>query len=99
MGGKELWLHGFMTTITRKSPAPIVGHKSLAEIDKGFAEGKQFETTMGEDGMKKLNEMFASCVSGTSTQLFAVDPKMSYVSDDWIKSDPDFWMPNQEKKK
>jgi hypothetical protein len=77
----------------------IVAHKSLAEIDKGFAEGKQFEATIGEDGMKKLNEMFASCVSGTSTQLFAVDPKMSYVSDDWIKSDPEFWMPKEEKKK
>jgi hypothetical protein len=22
-----------------------------------------------------------------------VNPKQSYVSDDWIKSDPDFWKP------
>jgi len=71
----------------------ISGHKTLAEIDKGFADGKQFETAMGEEGMKKLNELFGSCVEGTSQQLFAVNPEMSYVSDAWIKSDPDFWRP------
>jgi hypothetical protein len=69
----------------------ITGHKSLAEIDQGFAQGKQFAAVLGEDGMKKLNEMFASCVESTSQQLFAVNPQMSYVSDEWIKSDPEFW--------
>ena len=28
--------------------------KSAAEIDKSFAQGKQFEAAMGEAGMKKL---------------------------------------------
>lgn len=72
----------------------ITGHKSLAEIDQGFAQGKQFAAALGEDGMKKLNEMFASCVESTSQQLFAVNPHMSYVSDEWIKSDPEFWQTN-----
>ena len=67
--------------------------KSLAEIDKGFAEGKQFESAMGEDGMKKLNELFASCVESTQQQLLAFNPHMSYVKDEWIKADPDFWNP------
>jgi len=71
----------------------LTGHKNLAEIDKGFADGKKFEDAMGEEGMKKLNEAFASCVDASSTQLFAYNPHMSYVSDDWIKSDPDFWKP------
>jgi hypothetical protein len=69
----------------------ITGRKSLAEVDKGFAEGKKFEEAMGDEGMKKLDAMFADCVAGTSQTLFAVNPHMSYVSEDWIKSDPSFW--------
>jgi hypothetical protein len=71
----------------------LTSHKSLEEIDKGFAEGKQFESTMGEEGMKKLDELFAACVESTQQQLFAFDPHMSYVKDEWIKADPDFWKP------
>jgi hypothetical protein len=71
----------------------FVGHKSLDEVDKGFAEGPQFEATMGEEGMKKFNEMYADCVDHNESQLFAVNPAMSYVSDDWIKADPSFWKP------
>jgi len=71
----------------------LSAHKSLAEIDKGFAEGKQFESAIGEDGMKKLNELFASCVESTQQQLLAFNPHMSYVTDEWIKADPDFWNP------
>ena len=48
---------------------------------------------MGEEGIKKMSELIASCVAGSSTQLFAVNPHMSYVKDEWIKSDPDFWKP------
>jgi len=25
--------------------------------------------------------------------LFAFNPHMSYVADEWIKADPDFWKP------
>lgn len=71
----------------------LVSHKSLTEIDRGFAENKQFEAAMGEDGMKKLNELFAACVESTQQQLFAFNPHMSYVQDEWIKADPEFWKP------
>lgn len=71
----------------------LVSHKSLTEIDRGFAENKQFEAAMGEDGMKKLNELFAACVESTQQQLFSFNPRMSYVQDEWIKADPDFWKP------
>lgn len=76
----------------------LSGHKSLAEVDKGFADGKNFETAMGEEGMKKLNELFASCVESTQQQLFAFNPHMSYVKDEWIKADPDFWAPKTASK-
>jgi hypothetical protein len=65
--------------------------KSAAEIDQGFAQDKQFMTNMGEDGMKKLNELFGASVDSSQEQLFAINPRMSYVADEWIKADPDFW--------
>lgn len=71
----------------------FIKHKSLDEIDKGFGDGKQFEAGMGEEGMKKFNELYASCVDVNEQQLFAVNPSMSYVKDEWIKADPDFWKP------
>lgn len=43
--------------------------------------------------MKKLDEKFGDCVDVTQHQLFAFNPHMSYVKDEWIKADPDFWKP------
>jgi hypothetical protein len=71
----------------------LSARKSLAEIDKGVAEGKQCENAMGEDGMTKLNELFASFVEPWQPQLLAFNAHMSYVKDEWIESDPDFWNP------
>jgi hypothetical protein len=71
----------------------LVSHKSLAEIDKGKADDKLFEAAMGEEGMKKFVELYGACVESSQQQLFAFNPHMSYVSDDWIKADPDFWKP------
>ena len=67
--------------------------KSASEIDRGFAVGKQFESNMGEEGMKKLHELEAAAIESSQTNLFAFNPRMSYVSDEWIKADPDFWKP------
>jgi hypothetical protein len=69
----------------------LTSHKSLAEIDKGMMDDKQFIAAMGEDGMKKLSELVAACVEESQHQLFAINPHMSYVSDEWIKASPDFW--------
>ncbi len=67
--------------------------KSATEIDKGFAAGKEFEAAMGEEGMKKLRELSAATIDSSQTNLFAFNPRMSYVGDDYIKADPDFWKP------
>lgn len=67
---------------------------SMADIDRGFAEDKAFREAMGgEDGMKALDKLFAETVESSDSQLFAVNPKQSYVSPDWIKADPEFWGP------
>ena len=67
--------------------------KSLSEVDRGFAEGKQMETVLGEEGMKKLRELTAETVESSQTNLFAFNPRISYIDEDWIKADPDFWKP------
>jgi hypothetical protein len=71
----------------------LVARTSLSEVDKSLAQGKDFMSAMGEDGMKKLDELTAASVESSETNLLAIDPRMSYVSDEWIKADPDFWSP------
>lgn len=65
----------------------------LAEIDTGDAEGKKFRDAMGDDGMKKLQEVTRTCIASTETQLFSINPKQSYPPDAWVKANPDFWKP------
>ena len=67
--------------------------KSASEIDKGFAQDKQFMANMGEDGMKKFSELLAGAIEFSQHNLFSFSPAMSYVADEWIKADPDFWKP------
>jgi hypothetical protein len=72
----------------------LTARKTLAEVDHGFqVENKQFETAMGADGMKKLDELVAASVESDQHQLFAFNPHMSYVAEEWVKADPDFWKP------
>jgi hypothetical protein len=67
--------------------------KSAAEIDREADDWMKFTSAMGEDGMKKLNELAAAAIDSSETNLFAFNPRMSYVSEDWIKADPEFWKP------
>jgi hypothetical protein len=67
--------------------------KTLAEIDQYSTNDKQFTEALGEEGMKKLDELFAVSVESAQQQLFAFNPQMSYVKDEWIKADPSFWKP------
>jgi hypothetical protein len=69
----------------------ITPMRSIAEVDQGFPDSKTFAAAMGEEGMKKLGELAAACIESSETNLFMINPKISYVSDQWIKSDPSFW--------
>ncbi len=66
---------------------------SMAEIDQGFAESKQFRDAMGEDGMKKLTDLVQETIASSDSQLFAINPRQSYAPEEWIKANPDFWKP------
>jgi hypothetical protein len=43
--------------------------------------------------MKKMAELEAACVESRQTNLFFIDPKMSYPPEAFVKADPDFWTP------
>ncbi len=67
--------------------------KTLGELDRGPEESKEFAAAMGEEGMKKFIELYGSTIESSQHQLFAFNPRMSYVDQSWVKGDPDFWKP------
>jgi len=67
--------------------------KSLDEVDKNFAADKDFEAALGEEGGKKLSELSARAIESSQTNLFAINPRMSYPADEWVTGDPGFWEP------
>jgi hypothetical protein len=70
----------------------ITALKSANEIDNVLAHDKDFMGAMGEDGMKKLEEFSAAAIESSESNLFALNPNMSYVPAEWLKAD-DFWKP------
>jgi hypothetical protein len=69
----------------------ITPMKSLAEVDQSRAMGEQMMKSLGPEGMKKAGALAAACIEASMTNVFAIDPRMSYASDDWSKADPEFW--------
>lgn len=65
--------------------------KSAAEIDKNFMADKKFFDAMGAEGMKKLGDLSAAAIESVETNLFTMNPHMSYVSDEMAAQAPDFW--------
>ena len=70
----------------------ITALKSANEIDIVLGHDKDFMAAMGEEGMKKLEELSAASIESDEANLFALNPNMSYVPAEWIKAD-DFWKP------
>jgi hypothetical protein len=65
--------------------------KSATEVDQNFADSMKFMAAMGDDWMKKAGDLASACIESSQDNLFLFNPKLSYVSDDWIKADPTFW--------
>jgi hypothetical protein len=71
----------------------IIPRKSASEIDAAFGQDAKFMAAMGPDGMKKLSELSAAAIASTETNLFVINPRESYMDEELIKADPDFWRP------
>ena len=70
----------------------ITALKSANEVDSILAHNKDFMAAMGEDGMKKLEDLSAATIESSESNLFALNPNMSYVPAEWLKAD-EFWKP------
>jgi hypothetical protein len=71
----------------------ITPRKSASEIDASFEQDAKFMAVMGPDGMKKLSELSAAAIASSETNLFVINPRESYMDEELIKADPDFWRP------
>ncbi|MGC1873042.1 MAG: hypothetical protein WA700_18950 [Acidobacteriaceae bacterium] len=65
--------------------------KSLAEIDSHRVAAMKAWSGASADTKKKMADLEASCFASIHTNLYSMDPKMSYVSDRWKTASPDFW--------
>lgn len=65
--------------------------KSMSELDDMFTSDPKFAQAMGEDGLKRLDALEASCVESSMSNFFAIDPKMSIPTDEMLKAEPEFW--------
>lgn len=65
--------------------------KSLAETDKSIQDSDKFSSELGPSGMQKVSELTAASVQLSTTNLFAINPRMSNPPSEWITKDPGFW--------
>ena len=74
----------------------LTSHQSTSEIDAGFENDKKFQGALGEHGLRRLGELEAASLESSGHELFVMNAKMSYVSDEYIKADSEFWAPKEE---
>ena len=67
--------------------------KALGEADQEIVDDKNLPSTVGADQMKKMMDLGTATIESIESNLFAVNPKMSYPMDKWAQADPDFWNP------
>ncbi|HEY3138823.1 MAG TPA: hypothetical protein VGL29_22565 [Blastocatellia bacterium] len=70
--------------------------KSLREIDRNMSPENQqaFMKAFGESGFKKFEKLVADSVLSEETAIYAISPKMSYVSKEFAAAGGDFWKPS-----
>jgi hypothetical protein len=65
--------------------------KSLAGIDEHDAAAEKAWAATSADKKKKMDDLEASAFASIHTNLYSMDPKMSYPPERWKTASPDFW--------
>lgn len=65
--------------------------KSLAELDAHRAAATKAWAGVSEDQRKRMNVLEEAAFQSVESNLFAINPRVSYVDDAWKKGSPDFW--------
>ena len=70
-------------------------HKSLGDLDsaQGSHGANEYRDAVGESGRAKQAQMTRDGVAMQQTLLFALRPRMSLLSKEFIDQDPAFWTP------
>jgi len=66
---------------------------SLARIDEAPARTAAARQAMGDRSQKHFDSLAAEIVQSSESLLFAFNPRMSYVSQEFAAGDPEFWNP------
>jgi hypothetical protein len=69
---------------------------SLRALDEAPERSRNMFQAMGEAGTKRFMKMAGETIAQQEALLFAIDPKMSFVSKQISSADPDFWTPQRE---
>jgi hypothetical protein len=68
----------------------ITPMKSLDEVDQANANSTTFIQNMGDTNVKRYRELAGLAIESSQRNLYAFNPEMSYVQDEWVTADP-FW--------
>lgn len=65
--------------------------KSLADIDAQHTAASEAWKAVGADQKQQMEQLEQATFDSIESNLYAVDPNMSYVGDKWKNADPNFW--------
>ncbi len=71
----------------------LTSDNSLADIDESNAFESKFDAALSESDKVRLRELREAAIDADRFELYSVNPAQSYVPDEFIKADPDFWKP------
>jgi hypothetical protein len=71
----------------------LTSHNSLADIDQSNALESKFNAVLSESDKVRMRDLRQAAIDTDRFELYSVNPAQSYVGDEFIKADPDFWKP------
>ena len=71
----------------------MTSYKELGDADQSFKDSGAFMKSSSAADKKRMAEIESSSLISEQTNLFEINPKISYPPPSWIKAEPDFWKP------
>jgi hypothetical protein len=65
--------------------------KNLGEVDNAMTDGAKFWTGLSAANQKRVGDLAAASIESSQKNVFAVNPKESYVDPAWLTSAPEIW--------
>ena len=65
--------------------------KSLSEVDEQMANDKKLPTLVSAEQLQSMRDLSSATVESIESNLFIINPKMSYARPEWTKAAPTFW--------